>query len=63
MFAGCSSRISDPGFGFFPIPDPGVKKSPDPGSEFFHPGTSVKITQKGLKSRIRISIKELKYRY
>ncbi len=36
--AGCSSRISDPGFGFFSnpasrirIPFPGVKKAPDPG--------------------------------
>jgi hypothetical protein len=24
--------IPDPGSGFFSIPDPGVKKAPDPGS-------------------------------
>ncbi len=29
---GCSSRIPDPGSGFFSIPDPGLKKAPDPGS-------------------------------
>ncbi len=31
---GCSSRIPDPGSGcwLLPIPDPGVKKAPDPGS-------------------------------
>ncbi len=31
---GCSSRIPDPDADFYPsrIPDPGVKKAPDPGS-------------------------------
>jgi hypothetical protein len=29
---GCSSRIQDPDADFLPIPDPGVKKAPDPGS-------------------------------
>jgi hypothetical protein len=29
---GCSSRISDPDADFLPIPDPEVKKAPDPGS-------------------------------
>jgi hypothetical protein len=29
---GCSSRIPDPNSYFLPIPDPGVKKAPDPGS-------------------------------
>jgi hypothetical protein len=29
---GCSSRIPDPNADFLPIPDPGVKKAPDPGS-------------------------------
>ena len=29
---GCSSRITDPDADFLPIPDPGVKKAPDPGS-------------------------------
>ena len=27
---GCSSRIPDPDPDFLPIPDPGVKKAPDP---------------------------------
>jgi hypothetical protein len=33
---GCSSRIPDPDADFYPsrIPDPGVKKAPDPGSGF-----------------------------
>jgi hypothetical protein len=30
--SGCSSRILDPDADFLPIPDPGVKKAPDPGS-------------------------------
>jgi hypothetical protein len=29
---GCSSRIPDPDLVFLPIPDPGIKKAPDPGS-------------------------------
>ncbi len=29
---GCSSRILDPDLDFLSIPDPGVKKTPDPGS-------------------------------
>jgi hypothetical protein len=29
---GCSSRIPDPDADFLPIPDPGVKKAPDPRS-------------------------------
>ncbi len=29
---GCSSRIPDPDLDFLPIPDPEVKKAPDPGS-------------------------------
>jgi hypothetical protein len=29
--SGCSSRIPDPDADFLSIPDPGVKKAPDPG--------------------------------
>jgi hypothetical protein len=35
---------------------------PDPGSEFFHPGSRIQ-GQKDFGSRIRIRIKEFKYRY
>jgi hypothetical protein len=41
----CSSRIPDPDADFFPsrIPDPGVKKAPNPGSRIRTRNTDLKI--------------------
>ncbi len=38
-----------PGSGFFSIPDPGVKKAPDPGSESATLTLIIQIVEKGLK--------------
>jgi hypothetical protein len=52
-------RVVHPGSDadFLPIPDPGVKKAPDPGS-----GSSTLLMDKGDEQRRRLSYEELQLR-